>query len=266
MKLPGILVTGCRGLLGGLFMNRLGDRAVGADLPEVDLAVPGTAARLVASSGAEIVLNCAALTDVDFCETHPGRARRLHAEVPAELADAARVLVTFSTDHVFTGPSSRPWVETDPVSPANAYARSKLAGEEAVLARPSSLVVRTSWLFHGERGIVPWIARSLRKGSVRAVTDQEACATYAPDLVGMVLRMLDDGASGLFHVVNPGVVTPYSLAVEMAGDLGGEAEPVTWAGLGLPAPRPVYSALSTVGGYVPPALCDALGRWRASNE
>lgn len=262
------LVIGCRGLLGGFFMRRLGPGATGVDLPEFDLAGGiDSIARLVSGTGAETVINCAALTDVDYCETHRDEAFRLHASAVADLAAACPRLATFSTDHVFTGPSTTPFAEGDRVSPANAYAESKLAGEAAALASPSALVIRTSWLFARGRGMVPWVGSRLEEdGFVRAVEDQTACVTYAPDLVAAVLSMLSEGVSGLVHAVNAGPATPYSIACELAGGDGGSVEPVRWRDLGLPARRPVYSALRTITEYVLPGRGDAIERWRMGDE
>jgi dTDP-4-dehydrorhamnose reductase len=255
-------VTGCRGLLGSLFMERLGGSATGADLPELDLTSGrDSLSAAVRGSGAEIVINCAAITDVDRCQTEPGAAYRLHCQAVADLVEVSPALITFSTDQVFTGPGERPWIETDPVTPANEYARSKLAGEEAALAHPGAVVIRTSWLFGAGRGMPSWIReRLIRQGRVRAVCDQTACLTWAPDLVEAALSLA--GRPGLFHAVNPGPTTPYDLASSLAGSYGGAPEPVTWAELGLPAPRPVYSALGSCRGLELPPVSDALRRWR----
>lgn len=258
------LVTGCRGMLGSLFMERLGSRATGVDLPETDLtAGPAVIAALAAAGGACTVINCAALTDVDYCETHREEAFEIHARAVEGLARAAGRLLTFSTDHVFSGPSDGPYMEDAPVSPANAYAESKLAGEEIALRHPSAIVVRTSWLFAGNRGLVPRLFAGAEPGRVvRAVSDQTACVTYAPDLVEAALSMLKDGFSGLVHAVNPDPATPCAMAQEFARTRGGRVEPVRWVDLGLPARRPLYSALATSTRYVLPSREDALERWR----
>lgn len=263
----GFLVIGSRGLLGSLFMRRLAGRVRGVDLPDFDLTSGREAiAALVVDSGAETVLNCAAITDVDYCETHREAAFALHASAVEDLSIVCPRLVTFSTDHVFTGPGVRPLLEDDPVSPANAYAESKLAGEKAALRSGSSvLVIRTSWLFAGDAGLVPRLrSRIASGGKVRAVADQVACVTYAPDLVEAVLAMISDGCTGLVHAVNPGPESPLGIARELGG--GDSIEPVRWADLGLPARRPSYSALGTSTGYVLPDRADAIERWRRGSE
>lgn len=262
----GFLVIGSGGLLGGLFMRRLAGRVSGVDLPDFDLAAGrGAIDALVSRSGAETVLNCAAITDVDYCETHREKAFRLHDSAVEDLSLVCPRLVTFSTDHVFTGPGERPFLEDDPVSPANVYAESKLAGEEAALGSGRALVIRTSWLFAGDAGLVPRIrSRIASGGGIRAVADQVACVTYAPDLVEAAIAMISDGFTGLVHAANPGPTTPLGIARELGG--GDSIEPVTWADLGLPAKRPSYSALGTSTGYVLPDRADAIERWRRGSE
>lgn len=260
------LVTGCRGSLGSQFMRRLGEDATGLDLPAFDItAAPALVTAAVRESGAEVVINCAAMTDVDACERDPGAAAAIHRDAVETLAGCAPRLVTFSTDHVFSGPREIPWLEGDVETPVNAYARSKLEGERLALARPCSLVVRTSWLFSNSKGLVPFLAsRIAGGGELRAVTDQVACITYAPDLVDAVLRMISDGAAGLVHAASGGELTPFSLADYLGA--GSRAVPVRWADLGLPAARPAYSALGTLSSYVLPGWQEAIERWRQEIE
>jgi dTDP-4-dehydrorhamnose reductase len=261
---PRHLVIGSGGLLGSTFMRMLGSDAEGLDLPAIDLlADPAGAASAVRSRDAETVINCAAMTDVDACERQPRKAFAMHASAVALLAASCRRLVTFSTDQVFTGPYSEPLLEDAPVSPANAYASGKYLGERLALAAPRSIVVRTSWLFGAGKGMPSFMQRRLDEGlPLKAVGDQVACLTYAPDLAGAVLSIVRDGAAGLFHLVNPGPLSPWDLAVELAGGDASRVERIFWADLGLPARRPVYSALGTSRGYVLPPRCEALARWR----
>ncbi|NLP05774.1 NAD(P)-dependent oxidoreductase [Candidatus Fermentibacteria bacterium] len=267
MSRPVFLVIGSAGLLGRHFMSALGDSATGLDLPEFDLLGGCEAVRsAVRSSGAGVVINCAAMTDVDGCEEHPAAAYALHRDAVGILASVSPLLVTFGTDHSFYGPGSAPRLEADPTAPANTYARSKLQGEALALGTGRSVVVRTSWLFAGDRGIVPYLAGDpSRTGPVRAVTDQKACVTYAPDLVDAVLSILRDGGMGLYHLVNPGEVSPFELAAELRSGSMEDPIPVRWEDLRLPARRPRYSALGTSRGYVLPSRQDALNRWRRNN-
>jgi dTDP-4-dehydrorhamnose reductase len=261
------LVLGSRGTLGSLFLKLLGERARGLDLPELDIADPAALSAAVREAGPEVVLNCAAMTDVDECERQPGKARATHRDALEVLVSESPRLVTFSTDQVFSGPRETPWLETDAPSPPNVYAATKLEGERIALGRPDSIVIRTSWLFGRDRGLVPFLAKKLAGGGVvRAVCDQTACITYAPFLASSTLGMLDDGESGLFHLVCPGSLTPFDLAVEMADGAPGMIERIRWDDLGLPARRPAYSVLGTLSEYVLPPWQDALDRWRRADE
>lgn len=262
------LVAGSRGRLGRLLLERLGDRAAGEDLPELDIADPASVARAVRRWNPAWIVNCAAMTDVDACEERPADAFRIHADGVALLAASGCRLLTVSTDHVFGGggPADGPIPETAEPCPVNAYGRSKLAGERHALARPGNVVVRTSWLFDDRSGIVPFLWRSLaRQGRVSAVGDQEAAITYAPDLAAAMEQLLETGAAGIFHAVNRGGTTPLRLARELSRSTGGTVLETTWTELGLTAPRPRYSVLGSVRGVEMPSASDALDRWRRRN-
>lgn len=260
------LVAGAGGQLGSAFMAALGDLAVGMDLPELDVTDGGSVARALERVSPRCVINCSAITDVDLCQREPELAMAVHRDAPARLARAGLRVVTFSTDQVFRGDERRrePFLEGDRTEPANAYAESKLAGEGPVLeAGGGSIVVRTSWLFSLRRGMVPFLHRTLvGRGEVRAVSDQTACITYVPDLVRAVMGLLRSGGSGLYHLVNPGPLTPAELAGVLSREAGGRVLPVTWQQLDMDAPRPVYSALGTSRGVAMPPAADALARWR----
>jgi len=256
------LVLGSGGTLGSAFMDLLGDMASGLDLPQVDVTDPPALSAALQVVRPSVVLNCSAMTDVDECERRPDAAFRIHRDAILTMVSAPPRLVTFSTDQVFSGMRDTPWLETDAPNPPNVYAESKLAGERIALSRADSIVVRTSWLFDDGKGLVPFLARQTAGGgTVRAVTDQRASVTYAPDLAAATLRALEHGFSGLIHLVNGGDLTPFELALHISGGEG-EVKPACWADLGLPARRPAYSVLGTATEYVLPPWMDALERWR----
>jgi dTDP-4-dehydrorhamnose reductase len=262
-----ILVAGSRGLLGTAILASLGDRAEGMDMPELDITDPDSVDAAVESVRPGLIINAAALTDVDRCQLEPGEAFRVHRDGVRNLADTGIRLITISTDHVFTSGCS-PLLEPEPPKPANLYGESKLSGEREALSRPGNAVIRTSWLFGRERGLIPWIRGSLiRGGEVRAVADQTACATYAFHLVRALERVADTGGCGVFHCVNPGEASPLRLAELLRDRLGtGTVRPVKWADLGRPAPRPVYSALGTGREVVLPPIEEALEEWMETLE
>jgi len=257
------VIAGCRGQLGQAFDALLASRgcqpAASGDLPELDIADEASLERLFA--GLEpplVVLNAAAMTQVDRCEREPEAAMRANADAPERLAKlcAARGfgLVHVSTDYVFSGVAQRPYREDDAPAPASQYGRSKLAGEQRVLAcLPSALVVRTSWVFGRGRNFVAAIlaqaAEKRRQGDrtpLRVVDDQRGRPTWAVDLAAGISTLVEAGARGLYHVANRGEATWWELARACLDEAGfGElaVDRIRTQDLSLPAPRPTYSVL-----------------------
>jgi dTDP-4-dehydrorhamnose reductase len=177
-------------------------------------------------------------------------------------------LVTFSSDLVFNGGKTTPYVETDPVCPLNVYGISKAAAEKDVLGCNSqALVVRTSSFFG------PWdphnfLTRTLRVlregGAVEAMDDVVISATYVPDLVNAALDLLIDGECGVWHLANRGAVTWLQLAARTAtlANIGSQRlHAVKSSDAGFSARRPKYSALGSERGLLLPDLEDALLRY-----
>jgi len=257
-----ILVAGARGLLGTAILARLGRRATGMDLPELDITDAASVTGAVKATKPSLIINCAALTDVDSCQTNPGRAFLVHRDGVRHLAETGVRLVTFSTDHVFTTGDS-PITEDAPAHPANLYGESKLAGESEALSTGRGAVIRTSWLFGKGKGLLPWLHRGLLGGALLSVVkDQTACVTFVPHLVEAIAGIVDSGSTGIFHCVNPGPVTPLALASTLRERLGcGTFRAVCWKDLDVPAPRPFYSALGTTKPFHLPPLDAALEEW-----
>ena len=200
----------------------------------------------------ELVVNCAAFTKVDACETEPERAFAVNGEAVAHVAAFARRvgarLVHVSTDYVFAGSASEPYREDSPTGPLSVYGRSKLAGEAHALAYERSLVVRTSWLFGpGGPNFVATLVELIEAGRVplRVVRDQEGCPTYTPFLARALLDLAQREVTGIVHYRNREPVSWYAFAVEIARLWSGAVEvvPVTTAEFPRPAPRPAYSVL-----------------------
>lgn len=258
-----ILVTGARGMLGRELVKRFGDTCLGVDLPEADVAVPGSILPVVDGYRPDVIVNTAAITGVDLCEKNPSLAEDVHHRGVAILTGTGVRLITISTDHVFTDGGGEYLTETSPVNPVNRYAASKYRGETAALENPANAVVRTSWLV-GKKGMLPWMADRLKTlGEVSAVADQTACVTFVEDLAEALETMaFDDGHRGLYHCVNPGWVTPFFLACSLRQRLRrGRVIPVEWGQLGLPAPRPIWSALGTHREIEMPPLEEAMEIW-----
>lgn len=254
------LVLGAAGQLGSALTDRLAECGLPLEARDARLDVADAAALRGALTAIRpaVVLNAAAYTDVDGCERDPARARAVNAEAPAGLAsfcrDLGARLLHVSTDYVFDGRGSRPFREDDPVGPLSEYGRSKLAGERAVLAAsPEFLVVRTSWVFGRGRNFIASVcmrARSLREdpgaAPLRVVDDQVGSPTYAEDLAGGLIALLECAGGGLYHLANPGAASRLELArfaLRAAGLAELEIQPVKTVDFPLPAPRPLYSVL-----------------------
>ena len=200
----------------------------------------------------ELVVNCAAFTKVDACETERERAFAVNGEAVAHVAAvAARAgarLVHISTDYVFEGTAREPYREDSPTHPLSSYGRSKLAGEAHALAYERGLVVRTSWLFGpGGPNFVATMVNLIEAGRVplKVVRDQEGCPTYALFLARAVLDLAQGEVTGVVHYRNREPVSWYAFAVAIARLWSGTVEvvPVTTADVPRPAPRPAYSVL-----------------------
>jgi dTDP-4-dehydrorhamnose reductase len=269
------VVTGANGMLGRELAEVCGaahPATVAATRDEIDItdywAMRWDLERLEAT----VVINCAAFTDVDRCETEPRRAERINGEGPGNLARACSEigarLIHISTDFVFDGALDRPYRESDPTNPVSVYGQSKLVGEKAVLqASPEAMIVRCSWLYgrHGGNFIAAILAAARRGERLRIVDDQQGTPTYAGDLARAILRLLDIPHRGLLHFANAGVCSRMEFAAEalrLAGFGGVAVERIRTADTGRAAPRPPYSALDT--SLFTEVTGEAPRRWQAT--
>lgn len=254
-----VLVIGARGMLGQEIVARLAatdasTRVVTPTREQFDLAeCDGLEGKLDAIRP-DRVFNCAAMVQVDACETRYDEALRINAESPGRLAawcaghDAK--LVHVSTDYVFDGACSTPIPETHPTHPVNRYGASKLEGEKRIgAASDDALIVRTAWLFAASgRNFFRFVVDGLQAGrSVPVVNDQIGSPTYAADAAAGILDLFDADARGVFHIVNAGACTwaEFATYLQRQGRLGGELKPVPGESLSRSARRPPYTALST---------------------
>ncbi len=270
------LLLGCRGML-GRELGRLVPGALAVDRDEVDVTDPA-ALDSVLVPGVTLVLNAAADTRVDLCESDRSHLA-VNAVAPGEIAErCARIgarLVHVSTDHVFDGRGVRPYHEDDPVDPVNAYGRGKLDGERAVLGSGAdAVVVRTSWLFgrHGPN-FVDALLKQVEEGhgELRVVADQSGRATAASDLARAILLLAAAPLRGVVHFANCGETTWYGLALaalELSGHRGVLVHPCPTNESPRPARRPSYSVLDTslyerVTGVKPRPFTEALADYLA---
>ena len=239
-----IVVTGGNGQLGralaaafGPYLqdvpgSRLAAEFVFIDLPEWDIAEKEVVTRLEGLRP-EVVIHCAAMTDVDGCARDPQQAHRVNVQGTENVVLACRragaEMVYISTNEVFDGRSDRPYLETDPTGAVNAYGASKLAGEQAAARLLDRLyIVRIAWLFSpGGRNFVSKILdRARTQGQLRVVTDEVANPTYAPDLARALLALIETRAFGTYHLVNEGYCSRFDFAREIVAQSGMPDVPV----------------------------------------
>jgi len=256
-----VLVTGAFGLLGrevGERLLALGHEVVATDIASekdfLDITDRDSIRVALRSIRPGWVVNCAAYTNVDACEAHEPEAILLNATGPELLAVECKAqgsrLLHMSTDYVFDGAKTSPYTEDDPPCPLNAYGRSKLTGEQAVLKRMEDpLIVRSQWLFgiHGKNFVSTIIEIARGTPSIRVVDDQWGSPTYAKDLAKAVVALMEVDARGVYHVCNRGRATWYDLARKAISimELDTEVVPVSTGEFPRPARRPPYSILST---------------------
>ncbi|MFE6236715.1 dTDP-4-dehydrorhamnose reductase [Cellulosimicrobium sp. NPDC057862] len=269
------LVTGAAGMLGTDVVAGLGSDVEVVALGRDDLDIlSAPACRDILRPG-DVLVNCAAWTDVDGAETHEAEAFAVNAVGAANLATAAAAvgarMVHVSTDYVFDGSADEPYVEGAPIRPVSAYGRTKAAGEWAVRsASPDHLVVRTAWLYGAAGQSFPGtIARLLReRGAVSVVDDQVGQPTWTVDVADVVAALVDSRApGGTYHATSSGSCTWYEFARAVALEVGTDAaavSPTTSEAFVRPAPRPAYSVLSH--GALERAGVVPIGDWRTRWE
>jgi dTDP-4-dehydrorhamnose reductase len=211
-----IAVIGAGGRLGVALMREYRNKfdLIGFDHQALDFGNTGQLRKKIGTLDADVVVNCAALTNVDYCETHRDEAFRINSEAPGVLAEICRdknaKLIHFSTDYVFDGKKREPYTEEDEANPISVYGESKRVGEQNVLAvRDRHLVMRVSWVFGPDRPsfIDGLIKRAQENDQVDAIGDKFSTPTYTHDVAEMLPRFFSVGASdysGILHFANTG--------------------------------------------------------------
>jgi dTDP-4-dehydrorhamnose reductase len=225
-----IAVTGRTGQVVQSLLARAGAAGVTVTpvgRPELDLAQPDGVERVLAAAKPDCIVNAAAYTAVDKAETEPDLAMRINGEGAGAIAAAAAALgvslIHISTDYVFDGMAPRPWLETDPTAPLSAYGRSKLAGEDAVMASGADwTILRTAWVYspYGGNFVKTMLRLAETRNEVGVVSDQLGSPTSAPDLAeaiiavakALVARPGDASLRGIFHAAGAGEASWADLA------------------------------------------------------
>ena len=270
-----ILVTGAEGQLG----NEL--KALGmqgevefTDVAQLDLLDFAQVEQKFEDEGYGLVINCAAYTAVDKAEEDEELAGQINAHAVANLAQQCikhqAKLIHVSTDYVFDGTKSSPYLESDPTNPQSVYGRTKLAGEEAALSSGAEVMIfRTSWVFssYGNNFVKTILRLAGEKDELSIVADQIGGPTYAADLAQVIAKVEEDLSlfqQGIFHFADEGVASWYDFTlaiVEMAG-LECRIKPIRTQDYPLPATRPAYSLFNKH--KIKEALGIEIPHWRDS--
>ena len=255
-----LIVTGAKGMLGQAVVaaaEKSSDQTLALARTELDITNAAEVTATIDQFEPDALINCAAWTDVDGAETGEAAATEINGAGAANLAASCAAsgvrLIHVSTDYVFDGAETEPYVESSPVNPQSAYGRSKLAGEQAVEAAGGDYaIVRTAWLFGagGPNFVATMLKLGAEREQIEVVTDQVGCPTWAGHLAPALIACAAADGTGTFHAVGGGRCSWFDLASEtisLAG-LKAKVEPTTTDSFPRPAPRPAFSVLGSERG------------------
>jgi dTDP-4-dehydrorhamnose reductase len=265
------VITGAAGMLGQDLVAAAradGHDVVGLARAELDISDASATTDAVAAARPDVVVNCAAWTDVDGAESSPEQALAVNGAGAGNVARAAAAIsawtIHVSSDYVFDGTKRTPYVESDAVAPASSYGRSKLAGEREVAegAPGRHTVVRSSWLFGAGGPCFPATILRLagERDELKVVADQVGCPTFTGHLADALVELAARRPLGIVHVAGGGSCSWYEFAREIVAGSGlrSEVTPCTTADMPRPATRPAYSVLGSERRDEVPSLPD----WR----
>lgn len=256
-KMSRILVIGAKGMLGRDLMEVLCaspiDDVTGWDIDEIDIRIEKDTVKKISQHRPEMVINLAAFTNVDQCESQAEKAFAVNAEGMRHVALGAlrchAKVVYLSTDYVFDGKKREPYVESDLPNPLNVYGLSKLQGELYVQElTEDGVIVRTQWLFgkYGNNFVSSILRQAREKKELSIVNDQTGSPTYTVDLAKAISTLIQRDAKGIFHVANSNSCTWFALGqsvLEFSGITGMKVRAISSIELNRPAARPHHSGL-----------------------
>jgi dTDP-4-dehydrorhamnose reductase len=252
-----ILVTGANGMLGhdvvraARFVNH---EVVALGRGDLDVVDGPAVERTILAERPNIVVNCAAYTRVDDAQDDLDSAMAINADGARHVAAAAAAIgaavIYPSTDYVFDGSKSSPYVESDEPRPLSIYAQSKAAGEhETVRSNPRHWIVRTSWLFGvgGKNFVETMLGLGRELDEILVVRDQVGCPTYAGHFADALVQLMEDEEYGIHHIAGGGQASWYEFAEEIfrQAEIDVRVLSCTTEEMPRPAPRPAYSVLGT---------------------
>lgn len=254
-----VLVTGYKGQLGSELKElscKSNNEFIFTDVDELDITELSSADKFLKNSPVDYIINCAAYTAVDKAENDYETAYKVNALAPKNLAVLSSEknirLIHISTDFVFDGRKSLPYKEDDTENPLSVYGKTKLDGEKEIFSNTNSaVIIRTSWLYstYGNNFVKTMIRLGKERKELGVIFDQTGTPTYARDLAGVILNIIDNGdfsKNQLYHYSNEGVASWYDFAksvMDMAG-LGAVVKPIETSQYPTPAKRPHYSVLN----------------------
>jgi dTDP-4-dehydrorhamnose reductase len=251
-----ILLLGHKGMLGSdlLLKLKIEHEVVGLDKEEIDIVSASGCKEAIKETEPDIVINAAAYTNVDGCETARHECFAVNAEAVKNIADACRKknirIIHFSTDYVFDGKAKEPYKEDHPCNPINAYGESKLAGEQYLQSLSDNYVlIRTAWLYgvNGKNFVQTILEKVKTAKKLTVVDDQIGSPTYTKDLAAAVDLLIKQNAKGIFHITNRGSCSWYQFAMKILQEAGIhdiDVTPIKSNQLQRQAKRPAYSVLS----------------------
>lgn len=253
-ELMKILITGADGQLGNEIKNIFVEHELYAfNREQLDITDAVSIEKTLDLINPDLIINCAAFTNVDACETEIEKAFLVNAEGPGNIALECKkrgiILVHISTDYIFDGTKDVPYNETDKPNPQSVYGKSKFAGEDAIEGiMEEYYIIRTSWLYGkvGKNFVKTMLELAKTRNELNVVEDQVGSPTYAPDLAKAIAQIIKTNKFGTYHVTNSGACTwnEFAKTIFEIKDIDMKVNPISTKQLGRPAPRPLYSVMS----------------------
>ena len=249
-----ILITGSNGMLGHDLIEVLKDNheLILTTSKTLDITDKNHVIEFIGENKPDIVINSAAYTNVDGCEENQETAYSINGDGVRNLAEGCSKidcpLVHISTDYVFNGKNTKPWVENDEIGPISVYGKSKLKGEEAILETLDKFfIIRTAWLYGINGGNFPKTMLELAKNhsEITVVYDEVGTPTYTLDLAKAISKLIGTDYYGIYHITNSGNCSwcEFARYIFEVADKDVKVIPVTASEFARPAPRPHYSVL-----------------------
>ncbi|WP_055069575.1 dTDP-4-dehydrorhamnose reductase [Clostridium massiliamazoniense] len=279
-----ILITGVKGQLGNELVDIINSGSaeigsisekvknselIGLDIDELDITKLDDVRNIIGNHNPDVVINCAAATNVDGCESNEDLAFKINALGPRNLAmvseEVGAKFVQVSTDYVFSGEGNTPLKEYELTAPTSVYGKTKLLGEKYVREFSSKyFIVRTAWLYgyKGKNFVYTMMRLGKEKESINVVNDQRGNPTNANDLAYHIIKLIETEEYGIYHCTGQGECTWYEFAKEIMnlGGLNCKVNPCTSEEYKTPAKRPAYSSLDNM--MLRNTVGDEMRHWR----